>query len=75
MKSALSLMLIACLLASTVLLAAEENTEPTTGLLAAAITREAVRLAVLDQNRLPDDWPRVRKLAASAEILFVLRTI
>ena len=69
MKSALSLMLIACLLASTVPLAAQKNTEATTDLLAAAITREAVRLAALDQNRLPDDWQRVRTLAASAEIV------
>jgi hypothetical protein len=68
MKSALSIMLIACLMSSTVPLAAQETREPT-GLLTAAITREAVRLAALDQNRLPDDWPRVRKLAVSAEII------
>jgi hypothetical protein len=68
MKSALSFMLIVCLMPSTVPLAAQENKE-STGLFTAAITREAVRLTALGQSQLPDDWPRVHKLAAGAEIL------
>jgi hypothetical protein len=67
-KSALSFTLIVCLMPSTVPLAAQENREPT-GLLAAAIIREAVRLAAAEQSQRPDDWPRVRRLAAGGEIL------
>jgi hypothetical protein len=68
MKSALSFTLIVCLMPSTVPLAAQENKEQP-GRLAAAITREAVRLAAAEQSQLPDDWPRVRQLAAGGEIL------
>ena len=97
MKSALSLILIASLMDPAIPVTAHAQTEPpvsfdirgvasdaTTGPLARAITREAVRLAadpvpsdiaaVQEGDTLPEsDWSRVPKLAAGTEVIVTVK--
>jgi hypothetical protein len=87
MKSALSLTLIVCLVASAAPVAAQEQTETlvsfgrpalaspmTAGFLTGAVTREAARLAAVPQsNRAQGDWARVIKLAPGTKITVTVK--
>ncbi len=72
MRLAGSFILIVCVMASMALVAAQERRAPTSGSLGGAITREAVRLAALQQSRIPgSNWLDVRKLQAGTEIVLM----
>jgi hypothetical protein len=72
MKSALSLTLIVSLAASTLPVAADENT-PTPGPLARSMTREAARLSAVQEIARPSsDWSRVRRLGVVTPILLTV---
>ena len=70
MKSALSLTLIVSLVGSTIPLTAQERiVDSTSGPIALAIAREAVRLAIDPQvSSASIDWTRVRKLSPGTEL-------
>ena len=76
MKSALSLTLIVCLVGSALPAAAQDRLdEPTSGPIARAVTREAVRLATAQPNEPADrDWSRVRDLKSGTEIIVTVGT-
>ena len=70
MKSALSLTLIMCLVASALPVTAQEK-----GPLARAVTREAVRLAAVQLGGTPaeSNWSHVRGLAPGTEVIVTVR--
>jgi hypothetical protein len=84
MKSALSLTLIVCLVGSALPATAQERLgEPTSGPIARAVTREAVRLAAEDftpsavdavqyRGNPADAWLRVRALEPGTEIILTV---
>src|ERR1700686_1630425 len=70
MKSTLSLMLIASLAASALPVAAQDRIAATSGPIAVAVNRAAVRLAAEQQTEAPDvSWSRVRALPPGAEVI------
>ena len=75
MKSALSLTLIVCLVGSALPAAAQDRFyEPTSGPIARAVTREAVRLAAAQPNEPADpSWSRVRKLKPGTEVTVTVK--
>src|SRR2546427_4541438 len=71
MKSALSLTLIASLAGSTLPVVADENT--TAGPIVRSMTREAARLAAVQELRRPlSDWSSVRRLTFLTPILLTI---
>ena len=75
MKSAVSLAMSICLVSSAPTVPAQDRIVPTSGPIARAITREAVRLAAVQQvGKPPDsDWARLRRLAPGTEMTVTVR--
>jgi hypothetical protein len=87
MKSALSLTLTVCLVGSAMPLAGQERLGPTSGPIARAVTREAIRLAAASAEAgtseleavqqagkpVQADWSRVRKLAPGTEVIVIVQ--